>query len=144
VATGNLLEKIVRLGAWTLTLSLPQRRLLFTMKALFPVVSSPTGLFMNTMLLPFPKTRLVCVFETFNTDHLSSFFFTVHINGVTRVKFKSPKFLKISLHLIGKIHDQFSCKIVNFFCCELNCSGISYRFGSFSLICFGFSFMRIV
>ncbi|BAT84656.1 hypothetical protein VIGAN_04208600, partial [Vigna angularis var. angularis] len=57
VASGNPLEKIVRLGAPTPTFSLPQKRLSFTTKAAFHVLRSPTGLFMNTMLLPFTKAR---------------------------------------------------------------------------------------
>jgi len=60
--SGKPLEKTVILGAGTPTLSLPQRRILFTTKEVFPVVSSPTGLFTNITLLPLMKARFVLFF----------------------------------------------------------------------------------
>jgi len=78
VASGNPPEKIVRLEAPTPTLSLPQRRLLFTTKVAFHVVRNPTGLFTNTMLSPFTKARLVHVLENFNTHCKLSFFIFLH------------------------------------------------------------------
>ena len=61
-SSGKPLEKTVILGAGTPTLSLPQRRILFTTQELFPVVSSPTGLFTNITLLPLMKARFVLFF----------------------------------------------------------------------------------
>ena len=65
MASGNPLEMTVKLGPVALTMSLGQRRLLFSTKAVFPMVPSPTGLFMNIVLLLPMKARLVCFSKKF-------------------------------------------------------------------------------
>ena len=59
LVSGNPLEKSVMLGPGTPPLSLGLRRHLFSVWAVLPKVSRPSGLFTNIMLLTFMKTRFV-------------------------------------------------------------------------------------
>jgi len=87
MASGNPLEMTVTLRLVAAKMLLEQKRLLFSTKAVFPVVKGPTGLFMNIMLLPPVKARLVC-FLTRNFNivwKLSVLNFFAKLHGVINV-----------------------------------------------------------